>query len=75
MIISNHQEPKASKELLNFLRQKMGLTDEAIELGSRQAKIEKAPLTIILWNYGLLNLTQYQEVLDFEKEYLYDKNK
>ena len=52
--------------LLKFLRQKIGLSENALNLGIRQAELEQAPLPIILWSFGLLNLSQYQEVLDWQ---------
>ena len=66
MVISSHPQPIASPELLNFLQQKIGLTENAINLGLRQAEIQQAPLPVVLWSFGLLNLTQYQQVLDWE---------
>ncbi len=66
MVVSSHPQPKSSPQLLNFLQQKVGLTDNAINLGLRQAEIEQAPLPVVLWSFGLLNLTQYQQVLDWE---------
>ena len=46
----------------------MGLSDNAINLGLRQAALEQAPLPVVLWSFGLLNLSQYQDVLDWQNE-------
>jgi hypothetical protein len=32
----------------------------------RQAELEQAPLPIVLWSFGLLNLEQLQTVLDWQ---------
>ena len=58
-----------SKEFINFLRNKIGLTEKAIELGIRQANKEQAPLAVVLWSFGLLNLTQYQQVIVWQSNY------
>ncbi len=66
MVQSSHPQQRVSNELLSFLQQKIGLTENAIELGIRQSEKEQAPLAIVLWSYGLLTSRQYQEVLDWE---------
>ena len=66
MVITSHRQPKASAELLMFLQQKLCISENAINLGLRQSEIEQAPLPIVLWSFGLLNLVQYQRVLDWE---------
>ncbi len=66
MVISTHPQPLAHPKLLKFLQQKIGLSEKAIKLGIRQAEVEQAPLPIVLWSFGLLDLGQYQEVLDWE---------
>ena len=67
MVLSTQPQPKPSTELLTFLQQKLGLSDNALELGLRQAELERAPLPIVLWSFGLLNLLQYQEVLEWQR--------
>ncbi len=68
MIYTSHNQQIISTKLITYLQQKIGLSEKAIELGIRQSKIEQAPLTIILWSFGLLNLEQYQQVLDWQKD-------
>ena len=67
MVLSTQPQPKPPAELLAFLQQKLGLSDNALELGLRQAELEQAPLPIVLWSFGLLNLLQYQEVLEWQQ--------
>ena len=67
MIITNHTQPKASVEVVNYIQQKIGLNPKALELGLRQSDLEQAPLPIVLWSFGLLSITQYMKVIDWQK--------
>ena len=67
-MISSHKQPATSSQLLEYLQQKIGLSEKALNLGIRQADLEQAPLPIILWSFGLLSLVQYQQVLDWERD-------
>ncbi len=69
MIFISHSQPPPSQDLLVYLQQTMGLSDDALKLGLRQSIAEQAPLPIILWTYGLISLTQLEELLDWQ-----DKN-
>ncbi len=66
MVLTSHTQPSASPELLSYLQQRLGLSDNDIKLGLRQAELEQAPLPIVLWSFGLLTLNQYQQVLAWE---------
>ena len=66
MIISSHKQPKPSNLLINYLQQKIGLTDDALSLGLRQAELEQAPLPIILWTYGLITIEQLDVIIEFQ---------
>ena len=68
MVFSSDAQPKPSPQLLQFLREQLGLSDNALKLGQRQAELEQAPLPIVLWSFGLLNLSQYQAVLDWSQD-------
>ncbi|MAS26940.1 MAG: hypothetical protein CBD47_08555 [Synechococcus sp. TMED187] len=68
MVFSSDPQPPASPLLLKYLRERLGLSDNALQLGQRQAEIEQAPLPVVLWTFGLLNLAQYQEVLDWTSD-------
>ncbi len=65
MVFSSNPQPQASPQMLRFLREKLGLSENALALGQRQAEIEQAPLPVVLWSFGLLSLLQYQELLDW----------
>ncbi len=65
MIFTSHRELKPSKELYTFLRNEFSLSDNAIKLGIKQSQSESAPVSIILWNLGLINIDQYEKLLDW----------
>ena len=67
MIITSHNQNQASVALIEFLQKKIGLSQKALSLGIRQSKIEQAPLPVVLWSFGLLDLIQYQQVIDWQK--------
>jgi hypothetical protein len=65
MVHSSDPQPPPSPLLLQFLRERLGLSEKALELGQRQAELEQAPLPVVLWSFGLLSLSQYQQLLDW----------
>ena len=70
MINTSHPKPIPSKELLAYLKQKIGLSTSSLKLGIRQSELEQAPLPIVLWSFGLINLEQYQQILDWQNDQL-----
>ena len=66
MVICSHPQPSAPAELKQFLLRHIGLSLNALQLGLRQAELEQAPLPIVLWSFGLLNLEQLQTVFDWQ---------
>ena len=70
LVISSQNQKAASPHLIQFLQQKLGVSDNAVNLGLRQADSEQAPLPIVLWSFGLLSLAQYQKVLDWQIDQL-----
>jgi hypothetical protein len=66
MVLCSHPQPAASDALQQFLKQRLGLSANALQLGMRQAELEQAPLPIVLWSFGLLSLEQLQQVLDWQ---------
>ena len=67
MVMSSQRQPPATDALLQFLQRRLGLSPSALELGQRQAELEQAPLPIVLWSFGLLNLQQLEDVFDWQK--------
>ncbi|WP_390127419.1 DUF2949 domain-containing protein [Synechococcus sp. HIMB2401] len=66
MVMSSQRQPPATDALLQFLQRRLGLSPSALELGQRQAELEQAPLPIVLWSFGLLNLQQLEDVFDWQ---------
>ena len=66
MVMSSQRQPPATDALLQFLQRRLGLSPSALELGQRQSELEQAPLPIVLWSFGLLNLQQLEDVFDWQ---------
>lgn len=70
MVISSSPQPTVPIALLRFLRQQLGLSDNALELGLKQAALEQAPLPVVLWRFGLISLEQLDQVLSWQDQQL-----
>ena len=60
--ISNSINPP-SDELCNFIIDKLGISQEALELGMKRSCLENSPLPIVMWSYGLITLSQLKIIL------------
>lgn len=67
MVISTTPQPPPPSALVLHLRNQMGLSESALELGLRQAQLEQAPLPVVLWRYGLISLEQFSQLLDWQE--------
>ena len=65
MILTSNPQKEPGKELCLFIKKNFGLSDSAIELGVKKSIEENAPLSIVLWSYGLISVSEYQELLDW----------
>ena len=54
-----------SEKHLFFLKKDLLLNDQAVDLAIKHSNLEAAPLPIVLWNFGLLSVDQYQELIDW----------
>ena len=52
-----------SEELCNFIIDKLGISQEALELGIKRSCLENSPLPIVMWSYGLITLSQLNIIL------------
>ena len=68
MINNSHPNTKPSNELCSFVRNHIGLNEEAIQLGIRQSLIQNAPFPIVLLNLGLIDLSDYEKILDWNNK-------
>jgi hypothetical protein len=66
LVISSSPQPPPTPALLQFLRQQLGLSESALELGIKQSQLEQAPLPVVLWRYGLVSLEQFSRLLDWQ---------
>ena len=51
--------------LIKFLRSKLNVSAEAISLARKTQDLEPNTLPIVLWQYGLLNTQQLDQVFDW----------
>ena len=54
-------------ELCNFIRDKFGVSQSALDLGIKRSYIENSPLPIVMWSYGLITLSQLNMILSWQK--------
>ncbi|MBM5825832.1 MAG: DUF2949 domain-containing protein [Cyanobacteria bacterium M_surface_10_m2_119] len=66
MVLSSAPPPPPSPALQRFLRSQVGLSESALALGIRQAQLEQAPLAVVLWRFGLINLQQFDLLLQWQ---------
>ena len=57
-----------SNELCNFIINKLGISQSALELGVKRSSLENSPLPIVMWSYGLINISQLEIILLWLKE-------
>ena len=58
-----------SEELCNFIIDKLGISQSALELGVKRSLLENSPLPIVMWSYGLLTLPQLKIILSWQKDH------
>ncbi|BAT52790.1 hypothetical protein NOS3756_17310 [Nostoc sp. NIES-3756] len=57
-------------ELLNFLHKELELSDKDMAVALKHQKFDNGPLPMLLWQYGLVDLAQLEQILDW----LYDES-
>ncbi len=58
-------EANQDKQLIKFLREKMGIPNRSIEMAVRLCEASVGSLPMILWQYGLIDLSQLDQVFDW----------
>ncbi|MEL6788693.1 MAG: DUF2949 domain-containing protein [Cyanobacteria bacterium J06607_15] len=53
------------ERLTNYLRSNFNVSQNAITLATKTQAIEPNILPIVLWQYGFLNISQLEQVLDW----------
>ena len=69
MINTNKPISPPSSELCDFIIYKLGISQSALDLGLKRAKLENSPLPIVMLSYGLLNLKQMKVILAWQKDH------
>ncbi|WP_036917604.1 MULTISPECIES: DUF2949 domain-containing protein [unclassified Prochlorococcus] len=65
MIYTSYKRNPPSEYFCNYLKKEFSLNDKAINLCIKHSQLENAPISIILWNFGLITLKQYQLLIDW----------
>ena len=68
MINTNKMINSPSNELCNFIINKLGISQSALDLGVKRSSLENSPLPIVMWSYGLINISQLETILLWLKE-------
>ena len=58
-----------SDELCNFIIDKLGISQSALELGMKRSTLENSPLPIVMWSFGLITLSQLKIILSWQKDH------
>ena len=66
MLFPTSPLPLPASDLVRYLRQDLGLGENALNLGLKQAQREQAPLPVVLWRFGLISLVQLDQVLAWQ---------
>ena len=69
MINSSKPINPPSDELCDFIVDKLGISQSALELGLKRSCLENSPLPIVMWSYGLLTLPQLKILLSWLKDH------
>ena len=68
MINTSNSINPPSEELCNFIIDKLGISQSALELGVKRCSLENSPLPIVMWSYGLITLSQLKIILIWLKD-------
>ena len=68
MINTTNKINSPSDELCNFIIDKLGISQSALELGVKKCSLENSPLPIVMWSYGLITINQLQIILLWLKD-------
>ncbi len=56
---------KSKSQLISFLQQELTIPETSIMLALRQGEQHPGPLSIVLWQYGLVSLEQLEKIFDW----------
>ena len=55
-------------KFINFLHKELALSNADIAIALRHRELDNGPLPMLLWQYGLVNLEQLEQILDWLDE-------
>jgi hypothetical protein len=58
-------EAYQQKQLLTFLREKLAISPRSLDMAVRLCETSVGSLPMILWQYGLIDLSQLNQVFDW----------
>jgi hypothetical protein len=56
---------KKNIELLDFLHNELELSDKDMAVALKHQEFDNGPLPMLLWQYGLVDLQQLEQILDW----------
>lgn len=56
-------------QIINFLCQDLNLPQESVQLALKQTQSSRGTLPIVLWQYGLVTLSQLDRVFEIFESY------
>ena len=62
MINTENSINTPSEELCDFIIDKLGISQSALELGIKRCTLENSPLPIVMWSYGLITISQLKTI-------------
>ena len=68
MINTSNSINPPSDELCDFIIDKLGISQSALELGVKRCSLENSPLPIVMWSYGLISISQLMTILLWLKD-------
>ena len=68
MIKTSNSINPPTDELCNFIIDKLGISQSALELGIKRCYLENSPLPIVMWSYGLITISQLHIILLWLKD-------
>ena len=68
MINTTNSINPPSDKLCIFIIDKLGISQNALDLGLKRCSLENSPLPIVMWSYGLITLTQLKTILLWLKD-------
>lgn len=61
MFVETHQE----NQLVQFLQEKLAIPAHSLEMALRRCEVSAGSLPMVLWQYGLIDISQLEQVFDW----------